>query len=55
MAKLKEHYQSFLESGGSKLGFSNNFLPELEDIKDILVNGIDAQSYSELKEVSDEQ
>ena len=50
MGKLKGHYHVFLEEGGAKLGFSMNFLPELDDINDVLVNQMDAQTYSELKE-----
>ena len=50
MAKLKDRYHDFLENGGSKLGFSMSLLPEIEDIKDIIVNQINAQVYSELKE-----
>ena len=50
MAKMKEYYQTFLESGGSKLGFSSSFLPEIDDIKDILVNEMNAEVYAELKE-----
>ena len=50
MGKLKDHYQEFLESGGSNLGFSPCLLPDIDDIKDVLVNEIDAQTYLELKE-----
>ena len=50
MGKLKDHYQDFLENGGSELGFSFGLLPDLDDIKDVLVNEIDAQTYLELKE-----
>ena len=50
MAKMKNHYQDFLDRGGSKLGFSMSFQPPLEDWEDILINEIDAQVYSELKE-----
>ena len=49
MAKMKDHYQEFLDNGGSSLGFHLGFLPDFDDIKDILVNQIDAQVYSELK------
>ena len=49
MAKLKSHYHIFLEEGGARLGFSTDFLPDIEDINDILVNQMDAQTYSELK------
>ena len=49
MSKLKSHYHFFLENGGAKLGFSMNFLPEFDDIEDVLVNQMDAQTYSELK------
>ena len=49
MAKLKGHYHVFLEEGGANLGFSLNFLPDIDDINDILVNQMDAQTYSELK------
>ena len=47
---MKDHYQEFLDNGGSKLGYSMGLLPELDDIKDILINEIDAKVYSELKE-----
>jgi len=50
MGKLKGHYQEFLERGGSSLGFSPCLLPDIDDIKDVLVNEIDAQTYLELKE-----
>ena len=49
MGKLKGHYHDFLNRGGSKLGFSMSFRPPLEDWEDILVNQMDAQTYSELK------
>ena len=49
MGKLKDHYHDFLELGGTRLGFSMSYLPEAEDIKDILINEMDAQVYSELK------
>ena len=50
MAKLKSHYHVFLEEGGAKLGFSMDFLPDIDDINDILVNQMDAQTYSKLQE-----
>ena len=50
MANMKDHYQEFLDNGGSRLGYSLGFLPDFDDIKDILINEIDAQVYSELKE-----
>jgi len=50
MGKMKDHYHDFLEQGGARLGFSISYLPEIDDIKDVLVNQIDAQVYSELKE-----
>ena len=49
MGKIKGHYHDFLERGGTKLGFSMSYLPEADDIEDVLVNEIDAQVYSELK------
>ena len=49
MGKMKDHYHDFLEQGGAKLGFSISYLPEIDDIKDVLINEIDAQVYSELK------
>ena len=49
MGKMKDHYHDFLEQGCAKLGFSISYLPEIDDIKDVLVNEIDAQVYSELK------
>ena len=55
MSKLKSHYHVFLEEGGAKLGFSMDFLPPIEDINDILVNQMDAQTYSELKEECNEE
>ena len=55
MEKLKGNYHVFLEEGGTKLGFSMDFLPDIDDINDILVNQMDAQTYSELKkEVGEE-
>ena len=50
MGKIKDHYHDFLEQGGSKLGFSMSYRPSPEDYEDILINQIDAQVYSELKE-----
>ena len=50
MGKIKDHYHDFLERGGSKLGFSMSCLPDKDDIEDVLINQIDAQIYSELKE-----
>ena len=47
---MKDHYHEFLEQGGAKLGFSMSYLPEIDDIKDVLINEIAAQVYSELKE-----
>ena len=49
MGKIKDHYHNFLERGGTELGFSMSYLPEADDIEDVLVNEIDAQVYSELK------
>ena len=49
VGKIKDHYHDFLEKGGTKLGFSMSYLPEADDIEDVLVNEIDAQVYSELK------
>ena len=50
MGKVKDHYHDFLENGGAELGFSMSFLPDKDDIEDVLINQIDAQIYSELKE-----
>ena len=50
MGKMKDHYQEFLDNGGSSLGFHEGLLPDFDDMKDILINQIDAQVYSELKE-----
>jgi len=50
MGKMKDHYHEFLEQGGARLGFSMSCLPDIEDIKDVLVNEMDAKVYSELKE-----
>ena len=50
MSNLKGHYHVFLEEGGAKLGFSMDLLPDIDDINDILVNQMDAQKYSKLKE-----
>jgi len=50
MGKMKDHYHDFLEQGGARLGFSMSYLPDIEDIKDVLVNEMDAKVYSELKE-----
>ena len=50
MSKIKSHYHDFLWRGGEKLGFSMAYLPDIEDIEDVLINEIDAQVYSELKE-----
>ena len=50
MSKIKSHYHDFLWRGGEKLGFSMAYLPDIEDIEDVLINQIDAQIYSELKE-----
>tara|TARA_A100001011_G_scaffold135564_1_gene142980 strand:- start:15557 stop:15721 length:165 start_codon:yes stop_codon:yes gene_type:complete len=54
VGNIKDHYHSFLENGGSNLGFSMEFLPELDDVNDILVNQIDAHMYAELKSINDE-
>ena len=54
MGKLKDHYHDFLERGGAKLGFSMSYRPSVDDYEDILVNQIDAQVYSELKEECNE-
>ena len=50
MGKMKDHYHDFLEQGGARLGFSMSYLPDIEDIRDVLVNEMDAKVYSELKE-----
>ena len=50
MGKVKDRYHDFLEQGGARLGFSMSYLPEIDDIKDVLVNEIDAEVYSEIKE-----
>ena len=50
VSNMKDYYQDFLDNGGSNLGYHLGFLPELDDIKHILINEIDAQVYSELKE-----
>ena len=49
MGKLKDHFQEFLDGGGSKLGFSMGLLPHIDDVRDVLVNDMDAQTYLELK------
>ena len=54
MGKMKDHYHDFLERGGTELGFSMSYLPEADDIEDVLVNEIDAQVYSKLKEECNE-
>ena len=54
MGKIKDHYHNFLERGGTELGFSMSYLPEADDIEDVLVNEIDAQVYSKLKEECNE-
>ena len=50
MGMIKDHYHEFLENGGAELGFSMACLPDRDDLKDVLINQIDAQVYIELKE-----
>ena len=47
MGKVKEACQDFLEEGGFALGYSMDYLPDMADFKHVLSNNIDAQAYSE--------
>jgi len=47
MGKVKEACQDFLEEGGFDLGYSMDYLPDMADFKHVLSNNIDAQAYSQ--------
>ena len=50
MGKVKEACQDFLDEGGSSLGYSMDFLPDIADFKYVLSNSVDAQEYTKSKQ-----
>jgi len=51
MGKVKGACQDFLEEGGFELGYSMDYLPDMADFKHVLSNNIDAQAYSQSRDL----